>query len=48
MCLIQHHVAFPPDAVGKITYVAPAGQYSLKDIVLELEFQGVKKQDTML
>uniref|UniRef100_A0A166EQ15 V-type proton ATPase catalytic subunit A n=1 Tax=Daucus carota subsp. sativus TaxID=79200 RepID=A0A166EQ15_DAUCS len=46
--LMQHHVALPPDAMGKITYVAPAGQYSLKDTVLELEFQGVKKQFTML
>ncbi|KAI7986566.1 hypothetical protein LOK49_LG14G01132 [Camellia lanceoleosa] len=34
--------------MGKITYIAPAGQYSLKDTVLELEFQGVKKQIAML
>ena len=27
---MQHHVALPPDAMGKITYIAPAGQYSLK------------------
>ncbi|KAK8572680.1 hypothetical protein V6N12_028727 [Hibiscus sabdariffa] len=46
--LMQHHVALPPDAMGKITYIAPPGQYSLKDTVLELEFQGVKKQITML
>ncbi|KAK3004336.1 hypothetical protein RJ639_018560 [Escallonia herrerae] len=46
--LMQHHVALPPDSMGKITYIAPAGQYSLKDTVLELEFQGVKKQITML
>ncbi|RVX17649.1 V-type proton ATPase catalytic subunit A [Vitis vinifera] len=46
--LMQHHVALPPDAMGKITYIAPPGQYSLKDTVLELEFQGVKKQFTML
>ncbi|KAK8989374.1 hypothetical protein V6N11_063820 [Hibiscus sabdariffa] len=47
--LMQHHVALPPDAMGKITYIAPSpGQYSLKDTVLELEFQGVKKQITML
>nr|AHA83579.1 V-type proton ATPase subunit A [Hevea brasiliensis] len=45
--LMQHHVALPPDAMGKITYIAPPGQYSLKDTVLELEFQGVKKQFTM-
>ncbi|XP_039006007.1 V-type proton ATPase catalytic subunit A-like [Hibiscus syriacus] len=46
--LMQHHVALPPDAMGKITYIAPHGQYSIKDTVLELEFQGVKKQFTML
>lgn len=28
--LMQHHVALPPDAMGKITYIAPHGQYSLK------------------
>ncbi|XP_024968797.1 V-type proton ATPase catalytic subunit A-like [Cynara cardunculus var. scolymus] len=46
--LVEHHIALPPDAMGKITYVAPPGQYSLKDTVLELEFQGVKKKFTML
>ncbi|KAK4373901.1 hypothetical protein RND71_004578 [Anisodus tanguticus] len=46
--LMEHHVALPPDAMGKITYIAPAGQYSLNDTVLELEFQGVKKEITML
>ncbi|XP_057968606.1 V-type proton ATPase catalytic subunit A [Malania oleifera] len=46
--LMQHHIALPPDSMGKITYIAPPGQYSLKDTVLELEFQGVKKQFTML
>ncbi|KAL5974163.1 hypothetical protein ACLOJK_030826 [Asimina triloba] len=28
--LMQHHVALPPGSMGKITYIAPAGQYSLK------------------
>lgn len=28
--LMQHHVVLPPDAMGKITYIAPSGQYSLK------------------
>lgn len=28
--LMQHHVALPPDSMGKITYIAPPGQYSLK------------------
>ncbi|KAK9099739.1 hypothetical protein Scep_023169 [Stephania cephalantha] len=46
--LMEHHVGLPPDAMGKITYIAPSGQYSIKDTVLELEFQGVKKQFSML
>ncbi|KAL0734462.1 hypothetical protein Bca4012_010672 [Brassica carinata] len=28
--LMTHRVALPPDAMGKITYIAPAGQYSIK------------------
>ncbi|PVH47412.1 hypothetical protein PAHAL_4G055100 [Panicum hallii] len=46
--LMEHHVALPPGSMGKISYIAPAGQYSLQDTVLELEFQGIKKQFTML
>ncbi|KAI3798752.1 hypothetical protein L1987_34031 [Smallanthus sonchifolius] len=37
--IVENHIALPPDAIGKITYIAPPGQYSLKDTVLELEFQ---------
>ncbi|XVF57885.1 hypothetical protein PTKIN_Ptkin07bG0018400 [Pterospermum kingtungense] len=47
--LMQHHVAFPPDTMGKITYIAlhtppPRSIFieGLADTVLELEFQGVK------
>ncbi|KAL6839171.1 hypothetical protein ACP4OV_031062 [Aristida adscensionis] len=46
--LMQHHVALLPGSMGKISCIAPAGQYSLQDIVPELEFQGIKKQFTML
>uniref|UniRef100_A0ACD6ANV3 Uncharacterized protein n=1 Tax=Avena sativa TaxID=4498 RepID=A0ACD6ANV3_AVESA len=46
--LMKHHVALPPGSMGKISYIAPAGQYSLQDTVLELEFQGIKKEFTML
>uniref|UniRef100_A0A0D9WSW8 V-type proton ATPase catalytic subunit A n=1 Tax=Leersia perrieri TaxID=77586 RepID=A0A0D9WSW8_9ORYZ len=28
--LMTHHVALPPGAMGKISYIAPAGQYSLQ------------------
>lgn len=46
--LMTHHIAVPPGAMGKVTYVAPAGQYTIQDTVLELEFQGIKKSITML
>uniref|UniRef100_A0A0D9VD28 V-type proton ATPase catalytic subunit A n=1 Tax=Leersia perrieri TaxID=77586 RepID=A0A0D9VD28_9ORYZ len=46
--LMEHHIALPPGSMGKVSYIAPAGQYSLQDTVLELEFQGIKKQFTML
>jgi V-type H+-transporting ATPase subunit A len=27
---MQHHVALPPGSMGKISYIAPAGQYNLQ------------------
>ena len=41
--LIDHKIMVPPGARGNVTYIAPAGGYSLTDKVLELEFGGVKK-----
>jgi len=46
--LIIHKIMVAPKAMGQITYIAPAGQYSLKDIVLELEFGNKKTQYTMM
>jgi V-type H+-transporting ATPase subunit A len=46
--LIEHHLGLPPGAMGKITYIAPEGEYSILDEVIELEFQGEKKKFTML
>lgn len=37
----------PPNARGTITYLAPAGDYHVTDKVIEIEFNGVKKQYTM-
>ncbi len=41
--LIDHKIMLPPGARGSITYIAPAGQYSISEKVLELEFAGEKK-----
>eukprot|EP00246_Nothoceros_aenigmaticus_P014759 TRINITY_DN5819_c0_g1_i1.p1 TRINITY_DN5819_c0_g1~~TRINITY_DN5819_c0_g1_i1.p1 ORF type:complete len:624 (+),score=118.01 TRINITY_DN5819_c0_g1_i1:343-2214(+) len=46
--LIEHRVALPPGAMGKVTYIAEPGQYNIEETVLELEFQGVKKKYSML
>lgn len=41
--LLSHRIMAQPNARGTIKYIAPAGEYSLDDKVLELEFGGVKK-----
>lgn len=46
--LLEHRVCLPPGAMGKITYVAPHGNYSITEKVLEVEFQGQKKTFTMM
>jgi len=46
--LITHSVMLPPGEMGTITWIAPPGKYTLKDNVLEIEFQGKSKKFTML
>lgn len=46
--LMEHRVMLPPSARGNITHIAPAGQYSLTDKVIEIEFGGKKKEYSML
>lgn len=46
--LMEHRIMVPPNAMGKVTYIAEHGEYSLMDTVLELEFNGEKKEYTML
>ena len=41
--LIEHRMMLPPGARGNVTFIAPAGEYSLEDKVIEVEFGGVKK-----
>ena len=41
--LMQHKVMLPPAARGNVTYIAPAGNYSITDKVIEVEFGGAKK-----
>lgn len=41
--LLDHRMCVPPGARGNVTFIAPPGDYTLTDKVLELEFGGVKK-----
>lgn len=45
--LIEHRIMLPPNEMGTVTFLAPAGNYSILDEVLEVEFQGKKKKFTM-
>jgi len=46
--LIVHWICMPPTDMGTISYIAPAGNYTLKDTILEVDFQGKTKKFTML
>lgn len=43
----DHKILLPPKARGKVTWVAPHGNYTLKDKVVEVEFDGKKSEYTM-
>ncbi|KAJ1725565.1 H(+)-transporting V1 sector ATPase subunit A [Coemansia erecta] len=46
--LRNHNIMLPPNARGTVTYIAPSGRYTVADVVLETEFEGVKSQHTMM
>uniref|UniRef100_A0A4W5NPR8 H(+)-transporting two-sector ATPase n=1 Tax=Hucho hucho TaxID=62062 RepID=A0A4W5NPR8_9TELE len=46
--LIKHKIMLPPRNRGTVTYVAPPGNYDVSDVVLELEFEGMKEKFTMV
>lgn len=43
----EHRIMVPPRAKGKITFLAPDGEYTITDKVLELEYEGKNYQFTM-
>ena len=45
--LIKHKVLLPPKARGTVTYIAPPGNYTVKDKILETEFDGEKTEFTL-
>jgi V-type H+-transporting ATPase subunit A len=46
--LVSHKIMLPPKAMGTVTFIASAGNYTLQDTVLEIEFRGQKKKFTMM
>ena len=45
--LIKHKVMLPPKARGTVTYIAPPGNYTVTDKILETEFDGERTEFTL-
>merc|ERR1711976_983880 len=45
--IINHKTMLPPKARGTVTYIAPPGNYTVKDKILETEFDGEKTEYTL-
>merc|ERR1711963_373320 len=46
--LIKHSMMVPPRSRGTVTYLAPPGNYTINDVVLETEFDGEKTEYTLM
>jgi len=46
--MVKQAIMLPPKAKGTVTYIAPAGSYSITDTILEVEFDGEKSEYGML
>ncbi|CAI4224456.1 unnamed protein product [Auanema sp. JU1783] len=46
--LINHKVMVPPKVCGTITYIAPAGQYTVDDVIFEVDFMGKITKCTLI
>ncbi|CAB3397285.1 unnamed protein product [Caenorhabditis bovis] len=46
--LIKHKIMLPPNACGTVTFAAPSGQYTVDDVLLEVEFAGKTQKFSML
>ncbi|TGZ84061.1 V-type ATPase [Ascodesmis nigricans] len=44
----QHKIMLPPRGKGRITHIAEKGNYTIKDTVLEVEFDGKTQEFTMM
>lgn len=46
--LIEHRIMVPPDLEGKLTWVAPAGEYTVEEPIARLETEAGEQEITML
>lgn len=44
----DHSIMCPPNVKGRVTYVAPAGNYNIDEEVIEIEHNGKKKKLTLM
>jgi len=44
----EHRILLPPKAKGRITFLAPEGNYGIKEKLIELEFDGKKTEYSMV
>lgn len=45
---IEHRILLPPEASGKITYIASEGDYTITEEIFKLEIEGEEKSYSML
>lgn len=43
----EHHILLPPKAKGRVTWLAPPGEYNIKEKIIELDFDGKKYDYSM-
>lgn len=43
----EHRILLPPLAKGKITFIAPEGNYTVADKIIEVEYQNKKQEFCM-
>eukprot|EP00118_Oscarella_pearsei_P018537 m.190030 g.190030 ORF g.190030 m.190030 type:complete len:614 (+) comp39430_c0_seq9:46-1887(+) len=46
--LIQHRMMLPPGKQGRVTYIAAAGNYTVEDEIIEIEFEGERQRFNMI
>lgn len=45
--LMEHRIMLPPNARGKVSYIAAPGNYTIEDEIIEVDFMGTKTKYCM-